>query len=1295
MADITAPTVIFSDNVSGSARIGTLLSYTLTFSELVAGLDAGDFLVSNGSVGAVGGSGTTWNVNLLPAANVASGSIGLTLKAGAVQDAAGNPNLQAVDTSQAIDTLAPAAPRLVTDASFKALLDPQVTLVTSRGTVTLELSSNQAPTTAANMLAYANDGFFDATLFHRVIPGFMVQGGGFNTGLVQKTPTYSPIPIESNNGLLNLRGTVAMARTNDPNSATAQFFINLVDNAFLNYASAASPGYAVFGRVVTGMAAIDSIATVATATVGPFGDVPVTDILITSASQTVFGSSISNTGSFGVAGLEAGGRFEYSVDGGTTWTAGTGSSFTLEAGNYSANSIQVRQFDAAGNQSAAVGRFADALNVNPANNVSPNRAPTGSVTLSGVAALNQQLIANIAGLSDADNPGGAIADPHFQWLRGGEFINGAPNASSYTLTVADLGAAITVRVTYTDALGRVEHIASAVQNLSGDGNANALTGHDFGDLLSGLGGNDTLQGGYGADSLSGGAGADALQGGDGADSLDGGLDADTLDGGIGADTMAGGAGNDVYLLDGLSDVITENVDAGIDEVRSSLSYPGYPAQLGDNIENLTLTGSANNYALGNALANRIVGNTGANILLGRAGNDTLDGGAGIDLAYYLDDPAPVTVNLASGSALDGFVSTDSLLNIENVSGSAFNDSISGDAAANQLSGNAGNDSLLGGAGNDTLDGGAGSDSMAGGADNDSYVVDVAGDQVTELPGEGSDTVQTALGYSLAALPEVENLSLTGALAVNGSGNGAANRLVGNSAANRLDGAGGKDTLDGGFGNDTLVGGSGDDSYLVDAVGDVVTELAGEGNDTLQTTQASYSLAALGNVENLSYSGAGTFNGTGNALPNLLLGGNGNDTLNGGDGADTLAGGAGSDSLGGGTGNDLYSFTLSGNGIDTITDFAPGDLIRIAGANLAPPPTAGDGSTVAQSRVQINSTGNLSTLSIGIDAAAGAEITIRLSGVFTLNQLYAFGTDIGFNQAPIGAVAFAGNPSPGQTLSAFNTLADGDGLGAISYQWMADNVAIGNATGSSFLVTQAEAGKAISVTASYVDGHGTPESVTGGAGRQAELLAYSWKAHTLLGAVELTGAGQSVSTDANGSAGLGGLTGATLALGATRAIPALEAAASANAVNLQDAIAILKMIVGLDVNGANRPLSPYQTLAADFDGSGTVGLTDAIGVLRHVVGLAAPAPTWHFADDADAAMPGRANLSPGLPPAINADLGAADPVHVGLVGYLSGDVDGSFAGAAGAPDLDNTQPDYFAALILAHPELSLAQFGVYP
>jgi cyclophilin family peptidyl-prolyl cis-trans isomerase len=178
-----------------------------------------------------------------------------------------------------------AAPKLVTDASFRFLVEPQVTLQTGLGTVVIQLDPKHAPVTVANMLAYVNDAFYDGTLFHRVIKGFMVQGGGFTTGMVTRAPTYDAIVLESNNGLSNLRGTIAMARTDVANSATSQFFINHVDNGFLNY-STTSPGYAVFGKVIQGMELVDAIALEPTGVVGGMSDVPLTEIALSLALQT-------------------------------------------------------------------------------------------------------------------------------------------------------------------------------------------------------------------------------------------------------------------------------------------------------------------------------------------------------------------------------------------------------------------------------------------------------------------------------------------------------------------------------------------------------------------------------------------------------------------------------------------------------------------------------------------------------------------------------------------------------------------------------------------------------------------------------------------------------------------------------------------------------------------------------------------------------------------------------------------------------------------------------------------------
>lgn len=156
-----------------------------------------------------------------------------------------------------------------------------IRMQTNHGAIVIELDAQKAPKTVANFIAYAKTGFYDGTIFHRVIDGFMIQGGGFSPGMKQK-PTQAPIENEAVNGLRNDRGTLAMARTNDPHSATAQFFINLKDNNFLNFTSPTPTGwgYCVFGRVVEGMDVVDKIKGVATGSRGGHQDVPVNDVVI-------------------------------------------------------------------------------------------------------------------------------------------------------------------------------------------------------------------------------------------------------------------------------------------------------------------------------------------------------------------------------------------------------------------------------------------------------------------------------------------------------------------------------------------------------------------------------------------------------------------------------------------------------------------------------------------------------------------------------------------------------------------------------------------------------------------------------------------------------------------------------------------------------------------------------------------------------------------------------------------------------------------------------------------------------
>jgi peptidyl-prolyl cis-trans isomerase B (cyclophilin B) len=158
-------------------------------------------------------------------------------------------------------------------------------MTTSQGDIIISLDAAKAPKTVANFLAYVNDGFFDGTIFHRVIDGFMIQGGGFEPGLKQK-PTKAPVENEANNGLKNNKYTLAMARTQDPHSATAQFFINVANNDFLNHTAPTAQGwgYAVFGEVVEGKDVVDKMRGVATGNSGFHQNVPTTDLIITKAA---------------------------------------------------------------------------------------------------------------------------------------------------------------------------------------------------------------------------------------------------------------------------------------------------------------------------------------------------------------------------------------------------------------------------------------------------------------------------------------------------------------------------------------------------------------------------------------------------------------------------------------------------------------------------------------------------------------------------------------------------------------------------------------------------------------------------------------------------------------------------------------------------------------------------------------------------------------------------------------------------------------------------------------------------
>ena len=483
-----------------------------------------------------------------------------------------------------------------------------------------------------------------------------------------------------------------------------------------------------------------------------------------------------------------------------------------------------------------------------------------------------------------------------------------------------------------------------------DANVHTVISGNFNDTLEATDGGTLLEANGGDDILNGGAGND------------------TLDGGPGADQMSGGPGNDTYIVDNPDDTVTEGTNAGIDTVKSAVSFV-----LGPNVEKLTLASGAGDInGTGNELSNVITGNEGNNVLSGGglndtliggagAGNDTLDGGTGADNmsggagddTYFVDNIGDVVTEgpNAGTDTVNSSVSYTLGANVENLT-------LTGTANINGT-GNALNNVITGNSGNNVLKGGTGIDTMIGGDGNDTYVVDNASELplIVENANQGTDTLNITYAAtpatalidltSTVSLQNVENVTIQGAGAFNVTGNALDNVLIGNASINTLTGGEGNDTLNGGAGADPMIGGVGNDTYVVDNVGDVVTEsIAGApGGVDLVQSSISYSLVPDPNVENLTLTGVGSINGTGNGLDNVITGNAGANVLDGGAGADTLIGGGG---------NDTYMVDEPG---DTVTEGTNAgiDTVKSAVSFVLGPNV--EKLTLASGAGDINGTGN--------------------------------------------------------------------------------------------------------------------------------------------------------------------------------------------------------------------------------------------------------------------------------------------------------------------------------------------------
>jgi Ca2+-binding RTX toxin-like protein len=501
-------------------------------------------------------------------------------------------------------------------------------------------------------------------------------------------------------------------------------------------------------------------------------------------------------------------------------------------------------------------------------------------------------------------------------------------------------------------VGTATVTGNALDNwLVGNEGRNAFSGGLGDDHLDGKGGSDLLYGNEGDDLLTGGTGDDFLYGDDGLD---------TLDGELGLDMMVGGLGDDTYFVDDIGDQVIENNGelGGIDTINANIVNTNL-AQYA-NVENVTLMGDARDVT-GSDAANVLTGNLSANLMYGKGGNDviwaddgddmangdagddlifggdgndsvtggadldsiyggngddTLDGGTGADYLvgeagndnYYIDSISDVVIEDLDGGYDFVYASCDvqGLANIEEftlleggaykATGSGLNDTFTGNSSANHLWGLGGDDYFLGQGGADT---------MEGGADNDTYDEVTAEDVIIEDANGGTTDKIWTVADAIHMANNVENIQYWGSGNFHGWGNDSNNRMIGAAGNDTLEGGRGNDYMDASLGIDLMIGGEGDDTYFIRNIGDVASEVVGQGRDKVYLGFNGYTLTETSSLEVFRFLNFGAINFTGNNQGLRIYGGSSNDTFRDGTGNDMVVGGAGNDTLYMGLGDDSY------------------------------------------------------------------------------------------------------------------------------------------------------------------------------------------------------------------------------------------------------------------------------------------------------------------------------------------------------------------------------------------------------